>query len=125
MSDTNLIDSRALVELERQGWIALSTSGEVAAHHYDSVLADEILFLLPGGLVIDDREEALRTFRGTPWTTFELSDPQVLLFSETTAALTYRARARRDGEQYEALCNSTYVLSDNRWRLALHQQTPI
>lgn len=125
MADTNTIDSRALVELERQGWIALSTSGATAAHHYDSVLADEILFLLPGGVVIDDRAEALRMCHGEPWTTFELSDPQVLLFSPTTAALTYHARARRDDEAYEALCNSTYVLSGNRWRLALHQQTPV
>jgi hypothetical protein len=125
MSDTNLIDSRALVELERQGWIALSTSGDAAAHHYNGVLADEILFLLPGGLLIDDRQEAIRALRGEPWTTFDITDAQVLLFSESTAALTYRAVARRDGDEYEALCNSTYVLSDSRWRLALHQQTPV
>jgi len=37
----------------------------------------------------------------------------------------YRATARRDGADYNALFNSTYVREGASWKLAFHQQTPI
>jgi hypothetical protein len=40
--------------------------------------------------------------------------------------VTYRASATRAGEPpYRALMSSVYVRVDGRWRLALHQQTPL
>lgn len=39
--------------------------------------------------------------------------------------MAYQATAQRDGGDYTALFNSTYVREDGSWRLAVHQQTPI
>lgn len=52
-----------LVEMERSAWRALASSGEDAAAYYERVLADRVLMLLPGGLVIDDRAQAERRAR--------------------------------------------------------------
>lgn len=81
--------------------------------------------LLPGGLVIDDRARVIESMRGTPWTSFELTDERVLPLTEESAVVAYRATARREGDDYTALFNSTYVREGNSWRLALHQQTPV
>ena len=114
-----------LTELERSAWKALSTSGEAAAAYYSGVLADEILVLLPGGLVIDDRDRVIDSMRGDPWESFEMSDERVLELTDSSAVLVYRVTARRDGDDYVALLNSTYVRVGDDWRLALHQQTPV
>ena len=113
-----------LLELERQAWQALATDGAAAAH-YDTVLADDVLMLLPGGLVIDDRQRVIESMQGPPWDAFELADERVLELDEHSAVVAYRAKARRGDHDYEALFNSTYVHQHGRWRLALHQQTPV
>jgi hypothetical protein len=38
---------------------------------------------------------------------------------------TTKEAATREGTDYEAVFNSTYVREDGGWRLALHQQTPV
>jgi hypothetical protein len=114
-----------LVELEHAGWEALSSDGEAATAFYDDVLADDVVMLLPGGLVIDDRDQALTTMGGAPWTSFDLSDERVVVLGDSGAVLTYRARADRGGQHYDALFASTYVRVDGAWRLAVHQQTPL
>ncbi len=114
-----------LIGLERAGWEALSAGGDAAASFYQDVLASKVLMLLPGGLRLDDREEVINSMRGAPWDSFDLSDEQVLRLGREGAVLVYRASARRGGQEYQALVNSTYVLEDGRWRLALHQQTPL
>jgi hypothetical protein len=113
-----------LVELERAGWEALSTDG-AAAPWYEEVLAGDVLFLLPGGMVIDDRSEVVRSMDGTPWSAFELSDLRVLPLGPDAAVVAYRATATREGTTYEALFTSTYVREDQQWHLAVHQQTPV
>ena len=60
-----------VLDLERSGWIALSTSPEAATHFFAEVLADRALMLLPGGLVIDDRTRALESMSGAPWSSFD------------------------------------------------------
>lgn len=112
-----------LLDLERAAWRALSTEG-AAPTFYDAVLADEVLMLLPGGMVIDDRATVIESMAGVPWSSYRLSDERVLELSPTSAVVAYRATATRDGADYSALFNSTYVLVDGEWRLALHQQTP-
>ncbi|HEX6422914.1 MAG TPA: nuclear transport factor 2 family protein [Acidimicrobiales bacterium] len=114
-----------LVELERSAWEALASSGEDAAAFYERVLADRVLMLLPGGLVIDDRAQVVDSMRGAPWDEFELSDERVVPVGDDGAVVAYRARARRGDSTYEALFSSTYVREGGAWRLALHQQTPI
>jgi hypothetical protein len=108
-----------LIDLEREAWKALSTSGAEAAAFYERTLADEVLMLLPGGMVIDDRQQVISSMQGEPWSSYELDDERVL------AVVAYRGRARRGDTDYAALFNSTYVRVDGSWRLAVHQQTPI
>lgn len=43
----------------------------------------------------------------------------------SNSQLVDRGQARRGDTDYEALFNSTYVLEDGSWRLALHQQTSL
>ena len=114
-----------LIELERESWRALSTDGDTAAGHYEALLADEVLMLLPGGLVIDDRRKVVDSMRGAHWDSFEITDERVLELDDRTAVVAYRATARRADHDYDALFNSTYVRDDGTWRLVLHQQTPI
>jgi len=114
-----------LITLERAGWEALSTDGPTAASFYDDVLADDVLVLLPGGMVIDDREAMVKSMQGDPWDAYDLQDERVMPFGDAAAVVAYRAVARRAGQEYAALCNSTYVRQDGTWKLALHQQTPL
>jgi hypothetical protein len=118
-------DRAALLELEREGWGALSTGGGAAAVFYADVLASDVLMLFPGGTVIDDRDKVIASMGGPPWSAFELADQRVLPLGADSAIVAYRATARRDGTTYQALVASTYVLEGGAWKLAVHQQTPI
>ena len=113
-----------LLTLERAGWTALSTSAEAAASFYERTLADHVVMLLPGGMVIDDRAQAVASMSGAPWSSFELFDERVHELTDACAAVLYRALAVRGSSEYRALCNSTYVRQAGAWRLTLHQQTP-
>jgi hypothetical protein len=118
-------DCDEVVELERAGWRALATGGDAAADFYEAVLADPMLMLLPGGMELDDRSAAVEAMRGPPWDHYELGPVRTLALGADAVAVTYRATARRGDVEYDALFNSTYVRVDGRWRLALHQQTPV
>ena len=80
--------------------------------------------LFPGGFVIDDRETVIKSMDGTPWTAYELADERVFDLGDDSSVVAYRAKATRDGTEYEALFNSTYIRDGDDWKLALHQQTP-
>jgi hypothetical protein len=113
-----------LIDLERRGWAALGAGGEQAAAFYDDVLADDVLFLLPGGLAIDDRQAVVESMSGPPWDSYELRDERVVALGSAAAVVAYRATATRGDTTYDALFASTYVQRGGRWRLVAHQQTP-
>jgi hypothetical protein len=113
-----------LVHLELEMWNALATEG-AAAPFYDDLLAKDVLMLLPGGTVIDDRAQVIDSMNGPPWSSFELADERVFDLTQDSAVVAYRATAVRGGVEYTALFNSTYVLEDGDWHLAIHQQTPV
>ncbi len=113
-----------LLRLERAGWDALSTGGEAAVSFYREVLAKHVLMVLPGRVVLDDREQVINSMSGAPWETFELSEERVEELAADCAVVVYRASARRGDREYRGVCSSTYLLEDGTWRLALHQQTP-
>ncbi len=50
-----------LIDLERSARQALTDSGEAAVAFYDKVLAQDVLMLFPGGMVIDDRARHQQT----------------------------------------------------------------
>lgn len=120
-----MITAQDLIALERAGWDALSTSGQAAATHYAGALARQVLMVLPGGLVIHDRDEVVLSMSGEPWDGYDLHDERVLELAHGVAVLSYRGSARRADHTYDALFTSTYVLEGGSWKLAVHQQTPI
>lgn len=113
-------------DLEAQGWQTLALSGEEAREFYGRVLDDEPVFLLPGDLVLDDRQAVVDAMSGQPWESYELLDVRELRPEDDVAIVVYRVTARRSGDaEYGALCSSTYARRGEHWRLVLHQQTPV
>ena len=113
-----------LIELETQGWQALSTEGDAGKKFYASVLREDAVMLFPGGMRISGREQVLQSLGTQPWESFRIDDVVAIPLTATAATLVYTARAVRKGsEPYVALVSSTYVY-EGRWQLVVHQQTP-
>lgn len=114
-----------LIELERRGWQALAGGGDAATMFYRSVLRDDAVMLLPGGVRIEGRDRILTSFAAQPWQTFRLDDVRVMPLGADAATVVYKATAQRRGmPAYAALISSTYV-RERDWKLAVHQQTPV
>jgi ketosteroid isomerase-like protein len=114
-----------LIELERQGWRALSSQGDAGQKFYASVLREDAVMLFPGGMRIDGRENILASLSSQPWESFEIESPRVVSLTHKAVVLVYRVTARRKGSPpYIALISSTYV-QDRDWKLVVHQQTPV
>jgi len=114
-----------LIELEEQGWQALSSEGEASKKFYSSVLCDDAIMLFPGGILMNGKEEILASLAAQPWRSFQIEELQVIFLSENAGVLIYRVTAQREGSApYVALISSTYIRSDGTWKLILHQQTP-
>ncbi|BCJ69750.1 DUF4440 domain-containing protein [Polymorphospora rubra] len=114
-----------LFALEERGWQALSATPQDAAGFYERVLDREVVMLLPGGLVIDDRAAAIEAMSGQPWSSYRLEEVRVLRPTPDTALVAYGVVAVRAGAPvYSALVSSGYVRREDGWRLTFHQQTP-
>lgn len=114
-----------LTVLEQEGWRALSTDGDAARAFYGEVLDAEPVMLLPGGLVLTDREQMLEAMSGAPWAAYRLADVLVREPVDGTGVVTYAVVASREGQpEYAALVSSVYVRRGSGWCLVLHQQTP-
>jgi hypothetical protein len=111
-----------LVELEREGWEALS-SGR-GGEYYREHLADNALMAFTFGVMT--RDEAIAAMEAAPpWGSFELKDPRVVELTEDSGVVVYAVEARREGQEpYSAVVSSTFVRQDGAWKLAFHQQTP-
>ena len=125
MGDTLRMDSLQveLTTLEERGWQALSEG--TGAEFYDAFLTDDALMVLPIGVL--DRSAAVAAMRDAPpWTTYALSDVQVVSLGDKTAMLVYKMTAQREGQpEYRALMSTTYERIEDEWLVKLHQQTPI
>ncbi|MBG0832658.1 nuclear transport factor 2 family protein [Planomonospora sp. ID67723] len=114
-----------LIDLEKQGWQALSSTPEAATGFYERVLDRSVVMLLPGGMVLDDRAAIVASMSGRPWSSYELQDLRVSCPTHDTGLVTYGVLARRDGDApYSALMSSLYVRRQDGWKLTFHQQTP-
>jgi hypothetical protein len=118
------MDQDSLIDLERRGWQALSSTPEAAVAFYEQVLDDEVTMLLPGGAVLADRTSILDSMAGQPWSAHRLEDFRVLQLTTDTAIITYSVHAERNSTSYSALMSSVYVRRPEAWKLAFHQQTP-
>lgn len=112
-----------LVDLERDGWRALCADPATARTFYERVLADDVVMLLPGGLVLTGRDQALPTMGAAPWDDVDLEEMSVTRPTPETGLVTYGAVARREGTTWSALFSSLYAWRDGAWRMVLHQQT--
>lgn len=111
-----------LEALERRGWEALS--GADGAAFYADLMADDGLMVFPR-MVLDKAQTVRAIAAESPWSEFELADIRIVHITPDAAFLTYRARARREGEaEYAAVMTSAYARREGRWRLVLHQQSP-
>ncbi len=112
----------SLAALEREGWDALCRSeGDV---FYGRLMTPDALMVLADGSVLDRDAVAASLAQAPPWSRYELTDERLVPVA-ADAALVYRARAERDGEQaFTALMTSVYRVLDGEPRLVLYQQTP-
>ena len=113
-----------LADLEEQGWQALSSTGAAAAGFYQRVLDETVVMLLPGGMLIDDRE-TIKSVSAQPWSSYQLHGVRVLQPAPDMGIVVYEVTAKREGAgSYSALMGSLYVRRGDGWKLAMHQQTP-
>lgn len=110
-----------LIDIEEQFW-----TGD--ADFYRSNLAADSLMVFPPPAGVLDRQATIDSIAAAPrWRDVAIEHPHIVELGSDAAAITYRARARREGagEEYNALASSVYVKRNGSWKLALHQQTPI
>jgi hypothetical protein len=98
---------------------------------YEANLLPEALlvFAETGVITRDVAVDAIRTenAEGRRWAEIKFDDVRTLPLGKDAALLTYKATARWEGDTQKmtALCTSAYVLRNNAWKLALHQQTAL
>jgi hypothetical protein len=123
MADEDL--QPTLLDLERQGWDSLCDSTGDA--FYGRVMTEDAVMVLANGVVMDRDMVVAALAQAPPWRTYEIRDTRVVQTGADSAALVYRGTAYRDGDEpaFIGFMSSAYVLQNNEWRLALHQQTVI
>jgi hypothetical protein len=92
---------------------------------YRRLLTDDAVVVVPGARLT--KGETVDAMDGSPgWDDIGLADERCVRLTDGAALLTYRFTGRRgDDFQYVALMGSVYVTTDDGWRMAFHQQTPL
>ncbi len=115
-----------IIDLEKQGWQALSVQGDAAIAFYAAILLENAVMLFPGGLRIAGKANILASFGAQPWKSFKLENLQVAQLGKDVVVLTYEVTARREEQEpYHALISSLYLGVEGAWKLGLHQHTLI
>ena len=116
-----------LIKLEEESWQTLSSKEAGAAQKfYNSLLTDDAVMVFPGGMLIEGKAKILESFAAQPWKSFRFEGQHVVKLSENVGAVVYKVTAQRGGnDPYTALISSVYTRDGDRWKLALHQQTPL
>ncbi len=92
---------------------------------YRRLLTDDAVVVVPGARMT--KEETVAAMDGSPgWDEIGFNDERCVRFTDAAALLTYRFTGRRGDEfEYVALMGSVYVDTEDGWRMAFHQQTPL
>jgi len=113
-----------LIAREREAWDA---SGGSDGKWYRENLTEDALLVFAGlpPLTREATAEAVDNSTGS-WERYDFEDVEIVTLGSDAALLTYRATARRGGEDEEfvARISTAYVKQGERWLLAFHQQTP-
>lgn len=90
-----------------------------------ALIADDFVEYGSSGRIFD-KHDVLEGADRLPDIELPLTDFHARMLSSNTAIVMYRSTTRRsDGTVSEALRSSVWLLSDDRWQMALHQGTPI
>jgi hypothetical protein len=118
------LDQADLLALERRGWNSLC-DGRGGAVYGDLMTAEARMVLVDGSVL--DRDAVVASLDGAPtWSHYEIAEPHVIPLGPDSAALVYRATARRDdAPPFTALMTSVYRLVDGMPQLALYTQTAV
>lgn len=113
-----------LVDIEAQGWDALSQEGR-GGPFYRGLMTDDAVMVLADGSVLDRDGVVASLEHAPPWAAYRIEDPRLLRLGPDAAALVYRGTASRDadGPDLVAAMSSVYRRVDQDWRLVLYQQT--
>ncbi len=117
---------KELLALEEEMWRA-NREGDGA--FYDRVLRDDALLVSRFGFA--GKQEVVPGIQANrnPFIRSELSDQRVVVLTDTSAFISYRASytaLMEDGEHdFTVLATSIYVHDGEAWRSVLHQQTPL
>lgn len=109
----------SLWDIEHRLWL------EGADAFEESMAIEGIMAFGPTGILVN--ADIVASLRGAPrWTDVTMSERFEARPTEHVSVLGYRALADRDcASPYEALCTSTYIEADGKWRIIQHQQTPV
>ncbi len=113
-----------LLDLERRGWNSLCDS--TGSTFYGDLMTDDGLMVLANGAVMDRDQVVASLSEAPPWRSYDIDDARVVGGGETSA-LVYVGTGYRDDDEpaFVGVMSSVYVRKDDRWRLALYQQTPV
>ena len=116
-------DVELLLELEHEGWQALSTGGDAAAAFYSAQMTPDAVMVLANGAVMA-RDEVIAALRDAPpWDTYVIERPVAVPIGDRVLALVYEAQGRRGETQFRGILTSVYAQTPDGWMLAMHQQT--
>jgi hypothetical protein len=108
-----------LLELEEQGWEALSSAEPVQICNERP--ADDAAMVVPG-MVIDRATSLEVVAHEQPWASHRIEEPRVVQPTDDSAALVYRVNTQRhDQAEFTGLFTSVSVMRASRWQLALHR----
>ena len=110
-----------VADLEERFWTEGGGDPDFWSRHFAE---DGLIALAMGIMGKPATVEAMR--QAAPWIQASLDDVRFVQVTDDVAALTYRATARRAGDEadYTAVVSSVYARRDGDWLLVLHQQTP-
>lgn len=86
---------KELLELEKQGWNALSTEGDAGKRFYSSILREDAIMVFPGGMIIDGKKEILDSLNAKPWDGYQITEHRAISLSGKSSVLIYRVKAAR------------------------------
>ena len=113
-----------LLDLEKQGWNALTLGNEEAQKFYSSVLREDAVMVFPGGMQITGKDQILESFSPQPWSSYQIIEPSVIPITGDVKTVIYKVIAKRpNSEPYHAIISSTYVHIDDSWKMVHHQQS--
>ena len=116
-----VMKKQELWRLEEQFWTG-------SAEFYEEYLSADALMVFADPAGVLDREASIQSIQsGSRWKNVSFSDQHSIKPAQGTSILVYTAKASRSSSNinYSARCSSTYVITAGKWRLALHQQTPL